>query len=159
MRYSEAEKEILKRHQIIPVDEIYHLTNNLSSIQRTNALFPKARGMLSLTANPKLQVIFPETEPRKFRLVLDFQAVKKHFDIFPVYYFTEKEFYEEIPHSWLVEYYRKKGLAIGELETWNSSIIYVSAGKPLGKECEWKSLRAILPLDAYLIRIEMVRHK
>ena len=153
---NEIECRILSRHEFKPKNEIYHLANNVEAILAENILRPKCYGMLSFTANPFLTTIFPETSPRKYRLVLDFKALKRNFGIFPVYYYTEEEFYNAEPYRWLVKYYVGKGLSIEDVETWNGSIVYVSAGEPMGHESEWKSLKPIEPLDRYLIRVERI---
>ncbi|MEM2352321.1 MAG: hypothetical protein QXT26_07935 [Thermoproteota archaeon] len=151
------ESKILARHRYVPKNEIYHLTDNLLEILMDDALYVRVGGMLSLTANPKLKVIFPETTPRRYRLVLDFKGVKRDFNIFPVYYFTESEFYRKKPYGWLVSYYVEKGLKREEVDNWQNPLVYIMAEPPMAHESEWKSIRNIAPLSKYLIRIEVVR--
>lgn len=148
------EARILARHKYIPKTEIYHLTDNLIEILRDDCLYVRAGGMLSLTANPKLKVVFPEGKPRKYRLVLDFKKLKEDFNIFPVYYFTPSEFYKKKPYKWVVEYYVEKGLEREEVSDWQNPLIYIEASPPMGHESEWKSIRTITPLNPYLLRIE-----
>lgn len=157
--FTEEEKKILARHKYVPVDEIYHLTNTPNSIIKANVLHIRAGGMLSLTANPNLRYVIPERDSRNFRLILNFVKLKRDFVIFPVFYYSMKEFYELEPPRWLVSYYKRKGVAkyVYDLTYWNgASIIYL--GKDLfSKESEWKSLRSIYPLKNYLLRTEKVK--
>jgi len=157
---SSEETRILQTHKFVPKQEIYHLTDDKESILKSDRIFTRAGGMLSLTANPKLAHVLPERElARKFRLVLDFQKLKEDLGIalFPVYYVTEKEWYETKPPSWLIDYYRKTDVTFyQDVEAWNTApMIYMDIDL-FAEESEWKSKTDIFPVKKYLIRVEEV---
>jgi len=159
--FTDIEKRILARHRFIPKVEIYHLTDRLESILQMNILHTGPWGMISLTANPRLTYVIPERTPRRHRLVLDFLELRKDYGrwLFPVYYFTDDEWYEEKPPNWLVSYYEEKGVGVlvEDLTYWaGAESIYL--GKNLfSQESEWKCMRNIMPVKKYLKRTESVR--
>lgn len=160
LRSRHEELKILKRHPFTPSTEIYHLTDDPDSIIESNILYVGAGGMLSLTANPHLKYVIPDRTERKFRLVLDWVKLKADFKeyLFPVYYFTDYEWYETEPPNWLVSYYRgKKVEKLGQdTELWNTAPLIYLGEDLFSKESEWKCTRTISPLKKYLVRVEAV---
>jgi len=158
--FTKEEIRILERHQYKPFREIYHYTDNPEKIKRQGRLFVRAGGMLSLTANPNLRYIIPERRPRKFRMVLDFVKLKKQYGeyLFPVYYFTDYEWYETKPPVWLIKYYRSKGVHLlgQDVEDWNTAPLIYLSKDIFSYESEWKCTTDIYPIEKYLIRVDKV---
>ena len=126
-----------------------------SSDLNDNALNVRVNGMLSLTANPDARKIVPEQVPRRFRLVLNFEMLREDFlpSLFPIYYLTDHQFYTTTPPSWLVQYYKDKGLG-WEVEAWNTAPFLYLDRKLFSYESEWKCMADLFPLELYLVRIE-----
>jgi len=156
----DAEERILQRHQYKPSSELYHYASYEKTRQIINddVLEVGTSNLLSLSANPRLKNIFPEKRRRECKLVLDFKKLKEDYSkcLFPVYYYTDKEWDTQEPPEWLKEYYNSKEITRcdQDIDRWNTAPAIYLSKDIFSHESEWKSACDIEPLNKYLIRVE-----
>jgi len=145
-RFANPIPDILYYHQSIPTDKIYHLTNNLDDILKTNSLKPGKTGALSLTASDRVSCIQP-FRYKKYRIALDFKKLLKDYpNLVPVYYTYSDDISSEIS-----EFYREKGINLKNPKHFNNAIAYVGN---FAHECEWVLFKPIKNLSRYIVGIE-----
>ncbi len=133
--------------------KIYHVTNRLNEILKSNELRPGAVGFVSLTTNPRVQVISPERTPKVARLELDFDALKQDYpELVPVSYSWTGDIGEETE-----AYYRSKGFE--EPTKYPQGSYLINSAKHFRNESEWLITEPIKNLRKYVVRVELKRSK
>lgn len=153
---TEVEKSIVDTHSYVPRGRIYHVADRVDEILMSNELRPSEvgdRGYLSLTTNPRLQTISPERVPKKYRIELDFDKLRKDYpQLVPVSYSWTGDIPDEA-----VEYYRRKGFS--DPTKFPEGIFLINSRKHFRHECEWLTTKPIKNLRKYITRVELRKQK
>lgn len=133
--------------------KIYHVTSRLNEILKSNQLRPGVVGFISLTTNPRVQVISPERVPKDARLELDFDALKRDYpELVPVSYSWTGDIGEEAE-----AYYKSKGFE--DPTGYPQGTYLINSAKHFRNESEWLITKPIKNLRKYLVGIEVRRNR
>ncbi len=151
---TQEELTIVNTHYYPPRGgKIYHVTNRLNEILKSNELRPGAVGFVSLTTNPRVQVISPERVPKGARLELDFDTLKRDYpELVPVSYSWTGDMGEEAE-----AYYKSKGFE--EPTKYPQGSYLINSAKHFRNESEWLITKPIKNLRKYLVVVEVKRSK